>query len=127
MVNARKVSASPGSKRGLHYVSATDHRIPNVGEVDLDIATTEVHHDAIVLQIAEVNKALLSISDRVDNRCRVIFDQDDETGEVLAHIYNKRTDTKMELRRVGKVWILDGPVTEDFLTDSILVSKQRGT
>ena len=59
MVNSRKVCPSPGSKRGLHNVSATDHRIPNVGEVDSDIETTEGYHDAIIFQIAEVNQALL--------------------------------------------------------------------
>ena len=69
-----------------------------VGEVDLAIETTEGHQDTIVFQIAEVNKALLSISDRVDNTGSVVFDQDDETGEDLTHIFNKRTDKKMKVR-----------------------------
>ena len=36
-----------------------------------------------------------------------MFDQDDETGEDLTHIYNKVTNKHMKLKRVGKVWILD--------------------
>ena len=31
IVNAKKIRPSPGSRRGLHYVSATEHRISNVG------------------------------------------------------------------------------------------------
>ena len=110
----------------MHYVSATDNRIPNAGQVDLDIEASEGHHDTIVFQIAEVNTALLSISDRVDHRCRVIFDQDDETGEGLTHIFNKRK-RKRKLRRVGKVWIVDCLVTEDFLADSTSGFRRRGT
>ena len=73
MVNKAKIRKSVGSRRGLHYVSATDHRIPNVGEVDFEFESKEGHKGSIVFQIADVNKPLMSISDRVDNRCRVVF------------------------------------------------------
>ena len=77
MVNKKLVRPSAGSKRGLHYVSATNHRIPNLGEVDMPFITTEEGIEGSqTFQVADVNKALLSISDRVDNRCRVVFDQD---------------------------------------------------
>mgnify|MGYP006998240519 CR=1 FL=1 len=33
----------------------------------------------------------------------------------MTHIFNKRTKKKMKLKRVGKVWILDVTVAEDFL------------
>ena len=52
----KKIRPSAGSRRGLHYLSATDHRIPNVGEVDLDFQTDEEHTDNIVYQIDDVNK-----------------------------------------------------------------------
>ena len=118
MINKKKVRPSAGSKRGLHYVSCTNHRIPNVGEVKLEFETSEGHQESILFQVADVNKPLMSISDRVDNRCRVIYDQDDDTGEDLTHIYNKVTTKKMKLRRVGKVWVLDATVTKDFIADS---------
>ena len=60
----------------------------------------------------------MSISDRVDHRCRVVFDQDDITGGDLSHIYNKQTKKKMKLKRIGKVWILDCTVTRDFIAES---------
>ena len=101
----------------MHYVSATDHRIPNVGEISLVFQTDEGHTETIVFQVADVNKPLMSISDRVDHRCRVVFDQDDETGVDLSHIYNKKTKKTMKLNRVGKVWVLDCTVTSDFVSE----------
>ena len=68
----------------------------------------------------------MSISDRVDNMCRVVFDQDERTGEDLTHIFNKRTKKKMKLKRVGKVWVLDCSVTRDFLAESSSVFSRRG-
>ena len=72
MVNAKKIRPSAGSKRGLHYVSATDHRIPNVGEIDFEFRTEEGVDESIVFQVADVNKPLMSISDRVDHNCRCL-------------------------------------------------------
>ena len=126
MISAKKIRPSPGSKRGLHYVSATDHRIPNVGEVDLEFMTEEGHQDKILFQVADVNKPFMSISDRIDNGCRVVFDQDDQTGEDLTHIFNKKTKKKMRLKRIGKVWVLDCSVTRDFLVENSSVFSRRG-
>ena len=67
MVNSKKIRPSPGSRRGLHYGSATDHRIPNVGEISLEFQTDEGQAETIVLQVAGINKPLMSISDRVDH------------------------------------------------------------
>ena len=69
MVNAKKIRPSPGSRRGLHYASATDHRTPNIGEISLEFQTDVGHAQCIVIQVADVNKPLMSISDRVDHRC----------------------------------------------------------
>ena len=99
MMNSKQIKPWAGSKRGLHYVSAMDHIIPNVGEVCLDIETTEGHQDSVIFQVAGVNKPLMFMSDQADNRCRVGFDQDGVTGEDLTHIYNNKTKKRMKLRR----------------------------
>ena len=52
-------------------------------------------------------------SDRVDNGCRVVFDKDEETGQDLSYIYNKRTKKVIKLRRERNVWILDAVVSAD--------------
>ena len=127
MVNKKLVRPSAGSKRGLHYVSATNHRIPNIGEVDMPFITTEGGIEGnILFQVADVNKALMSISDRVDNRCRVVYDQDDETGQDLTHIYDKKLKKKMKLKRVGKVWVLDCSVPASFLAEDSSVFRRPG-
>ena len=67
--------------------------------------------------MTDVNKPLMSISDRVDNRCRVVFNQDDETGEDITQVFNKVTKQRIKLRRVGKVWVLDCTVRADMLAE----------
>ena len=69
MVSTRRIRISPGQRQGLHYVGPTSHRIPNLGEVDLDFMTLEGHDESWVCQIADVNKPLGAISDRVDHNC----------------------------------------------------------
>ena len=126
MMNPKKIVPSAGSRRGLHYISATDHRIPNVGEVDLEFETCEGYSEKIKFQVADVNKALMSISDRVDHRCRVVFDQDEETGEDISHIFDKQSRRKLKLTRVGKVWVLECSVTEDFLPMELVPTNNSG-
>ena len=117
MINKERIRQSEGHKRGLHYVSCTDHRIPNEGEIDLEFTTIEGNQESWVVQVAEVNKPLGCVADRVDNRCRVTFDQDDDTGEDLTCIFNKKTKKKTMLRRIGKVWVLDAIVTADMVAN----------
>ena len=71
--------------------------------------------------MAAVNKPLGCVADRVDNKCRAVFDQDDITGEDLTHIYDKRTKRKTSLRRIGKVWVLDAIVDAGMLADDASV------
>ena len=54
MANRRNIKPSVGSRRGLHYVST--------------------------FRLADFNKPLDFVSDRIDDNCRVLFDQDDETA-----------------------------------------------
>ena len=102
----------------MHDVSATDHRTPNVGEINFEFHADEGHIECIVFQVARANKPVMSISDRVSHRCSVVFYQDDETGVDLSQIYNKKTKTKLKMNRVGKVWVLDCTVTRDFVCEN---------
>ena len=121
MINVKLIRPSAGSRRKLHYVSATDHRIPNEGEIDLEFSTIEGHDLNWKFQVADVNKPLGCVADRVDSRCRVVFDQDEGTGEDLSHIYDKRTRRRTSLRRIGKVWVLDAIVDAGVLADTASV------
>ena len=88
--------------------------------------TEEGHQDKIVFRVGDVNKPLISISDRIDNGCRVVFHQYNQTGEYLTHIFNKTTTKIMRLKRVGRVWVWDCSVTRDFLAEDSSVFSRRG-
>ena len=94
-------------------MAANEGRIPNEGEFDFEFRTSEGHAEAMTFQIAEVNKALGSISYLVDRQYRVVFDKDEATGEDLSYMINKKTQTVMRFRRERNVWILDAMVDAD--------------
>ena len=90
MAGKREVRPSEGSRKSLNYVAASHHRIPNEGEVTFDFTSVEVHKEAFVLQIAEVNKPLGSVAYVVDREFRVVFDQNANTGEDLSYMVHKQ-------------------------------------
>ena len=63
-------------------MAANNGRIPNEGEADFEFLTNEGIMECWTFQMAEVNKALASIADRVDNHYRVVFDQCEKTGKI---------------------------------------------
>ena len=93
---------------------------------ELEFQTEEGYDEHIIFQVADVNKPLMSISDRVDHSCRVVFDCDENTGEDISHIYNKRTKKKMRLNRIGKVWVLNCSVTRNFVAENKPVFTGQG-
>ena len=46
---------------------------------------------------------MASVADRVDHRCRVVYDKDDETGQDLSYIFNKASKRIAKMRRDGNV------------------------
>ena len=113
MAGKREVRPSEGSRKGLNYVAASDHRIPNEGEVTFDFTSVEGHKEAFVFQIAEVNKALGSVAYVVDRDFRIVFDQNTNTGEYLSYMVHKPTKKSFRFRRERSVWILDAMVTPE--------------
>ena len=108
-----KIRSSAVSRAGVHYVSATSNRIPNEGETDLKFATKDGVQANWPFQIAEVNKGLASVSHMVDTGHRVVFDQDDVSGEDISFITNKKTGVSIKMRRDRQVWVVDAFVEEE--------------
>jgi hypothetical protein len=108
-----KIRPSPGSRRGVHYVSATNDRIPNKGECDFHFSTKDGQKESFTFQIAEVNKALCAVSYLVDQGNQVIFDQDENTGVDLSRVINKKTGKIIHLVRDRNVWTIDAYVDEE--------------
>ena len=86
MVRGRgnRIRPSAASRSGVHYVSATSHRIPNEGETDLRFKSKEGTALSWTFQVAEVNKVLAAVSALVDTNHRVVFDKDEKSGEDVS-------------------------------------------
>ena len=110
--NTTKIRPSPGSRIGVHYVAANNARIPNEGETDFKFTTNEGMKTQFVFQIAEVNKALGAVSYMVDNRHKVVFDQDDN-GRDMSYMVHKPTGDIFKLRRERNVCVLDAMIEDD--------------
>ena len=105
-----KTRPSQASRMGLHYVAANNGRIPNEGETTFKFKTNGGHDIEWDMQIAEVNKALAAVSDRVDNDFRVVFDKDSKTGRDVSYMLRKPTREILKMLRVDNVWIMEAIV-----------------
>ena len=107
-----KIRANAASRAGVHYVAASDHRIRNEGEVTFPFQTKEGGNHSWTFQIAEVNKALASVSTMVDSGYRVIFDKDEKTGKDLSFATHKASGESIRLIREKNVWVIDAYISE---------------
>ena len=113
MRKKQKIRQSSASRAGVHYVTASNTRIPNRGETDFDFKTKDGKPQSWIFQVADVNKILASVADRVDKGCRVTYDKDMDTNIDLSTIYDKRTGETVKMRRDGNVWVVDAYVDMD--------------
>ena len=123
MVEKSSIRPSAGSRRGLMYVAANKWKISNEGEVDFKFETTDGSDESRIFQIAEVNEALASIADRVDNGWRVGFDQD-ESGRDVSHMLHKKTKRVIKSTRVGNVWVIEAIVRLDEINDEVFARRE---
>ena len=117
-----KIRPSPGSKKGVYYVSASGGRIANEGECDFHFSAKDGTPQEFTFQIAEVNKALCAVSYLVDKGHQVIFDQDAKTGVDTSRIVNKSTGKMIPLVRERNVWVIDAYIEDE--NDESLFSRR---
>ena len=98
------VTDSAGSLRGQHYIAASDHRIPNLGEHFFNIVTEDGLDSKLKYQVAEVSRPLNSVSDICDNGNRVLFGS---SGGVIYNVESGRETyfTREEGNYILKFWI----------------------
>jgi len=89
---------SEGSRNGVKYVAAAGKVISNEGEKNITTKTAEGHVCGIKIQIAKVNKALLSVSKICDAGHEVLFTK---TGGRIIH---RESGQIMNFRRVDGVY-----------------------
>ena len=63
-----------------------------------------------MFQIAQVNKALGAIADRVDNNYRVIFDKNMATGYDASYLFNNANNKVTKSTRIGNIWVIEAIV-----------------
>ena len=115
MVRGRgnKIRSSKASRAGVHYVAATANIIRNEGETDLHFDTEDGKKLNWTFKIPEVNKVPACVSYLVDNNHRVVFDQDEETGEDISFITDKTSGDVIKMRRDKNVWVIDACAEEE--------------
>ena len=87
------------SRKGVEYEVADGHRIPNEGEKRFQAVTAEGAQRGMVLQVADVNQALLSVSKAMKAGNRVVFD---DSG---SFIECKRTGEKTWMKGKNGMFI----------------------
>ena len=89
MINSVEIREGQAAKMGVKYEVANGVRIPNLGEKRFEAMAEGGVSRAITAQVADVNKALLSVSRLVKQGHSVVFDkegsyiEDREAGERL--------------------------------------------
>ena len=91
---------SVASKKGVEYEVASGHMIPNEGEKIFKAVTREGGKKQVVLQVAEVNQGLLSVSKSIKAGNRVVFDS------AGSYIENKVSGQKTWLEERNGMYIL---------------------
>ena len=90
-----------GSRNGAYYVAASGAPIRNEGEKVLKMVTPEGQVRQMTFQVANISRALGSVSKMCANGNAVIFDDDG------SYILNKATGEVTWLRQENGVYLLD--------------------
>ena len=95
------ITASPGSQRGQHYVSACGGRLPNMGQQKMKVQTNEGRDAMVLYQIAEVSRPLTAVSQTCDNGNWVVYTPEG------GFIWNLKTGGNTNFERRGGIYELD--------------------
>ena len=96
------VTASAGSKAGIHYVAAGGAMIPNQGEQRVEFMTGDGHATGMTFQVGPVTRPLGSVKKICAKGNRVVFDDDG------SYILNKKSNEKIHISEESGVYVLDG-------------------
>ena len=95
-----RVAESPMQRAGGRYRAANGSRIPNLGQQDVSFRAPEGHRCALRLQVAEVERPRLSVSQLSKTGRKV-----ESEGARVATIH-KQSGKRIRLQRVGSVYLL---------------------
>ena len=98
---------SAGSRSGEYYTTADGSKVYNEGQKEVVISSMDgAQCRSMTFQVAQVHKALGSVSQMVRNGNRLVFDTD-ANGRDISYIVNKATNEKLYMRQENGVYVLD--------------------
>ena len=106
LVGTHLVTPSPGSRNGCHFVSASGDRMKNRGEAKLKLGDPRAGTILTsTFQVADVTRALYSVSKMCDEGCIVTFDDKEgvvtKDGKVVARFVREGGLYVAELQIMG--------------------------
>ena len=107
MLPGVKIAPSPGSLRGQKYTSASKHKLKNLGQQHIQACTEEGDNTAVLFQIADVSKPLVSVGSICEKGNRVVF------GRSGGVVKNLQSGKEIPFYRrngiyVFSLWLRDG-------------------
>ena len=132
--NMFPLKPSTGSISGRHYVSATKHRTPNLGERKVKFETDEGEMTSMTIQEADIGKVLISVDQLVENGNEVNLTRKNphiknlKTGKITK-LYRKRGQflVKMHIKINNEpVFIKQGRIKESNKMDVDAVFTRQG-
>ena len=112
-IESYSIEESPGSKRGQHYLAASKHTIPNLGQQVLNIITDEEVDGKLKYQVADVSRPLNAVSEVCDAGNRVVFGKN---GGVICNIKNGSQTWfgREDNIYVFEYWVRPGPKSPNY-------------
>lgn len=101
---AKTIATQPGAKmaQGAKYTCEGGRKLPNLGEKRCTLSTNDSRTmRSITMQVADVNRPLLSVAKSVDAGNRIVFDRE------WSYIEDRQTGEGTTLTRQGGLHILD--------------------
>ena len=104
---AHPLRESAGSQNNEYYTTADGSKVYNEGQKSVFVSTPDGKQErAMTFQVAQVHKALGSVSQMVRNGNTVVFDTD-EHGQDVSYIMNKKTQDYIPMRVENGVYVID--------------------
>ena len=94
------VRKGEAARNDVHYMVADGAKVPNLGEVEVQVVTREKTRGTILFQVADIQKPILAVSALTAQGNAVAFT---ETGGTIR---NLKTGRVMRFRKVRGVYVL---------------------
>ena len=93
------VRESPGSRRGQNFIVGNGERVPNEGQMILNLETDDGAAATATFQVADLTRPLMSVSQICEQGYRCIFE------DSCARVVNKDDQTICKFEKEGQLYV----------------------